>query len=127
MSKNCPGGLQAREFASAGRINEPLQIAAIRRLLEKLHPDIDRIFQQALLSVHMDKKVWFMRAPVGDNLLDNMLPRLSETYTDRSLQATTVTAIKKAKFSNNDICAVTGQKNPLSLRNFSHPDGPACR
>ena len=47
MSKNCPGGLEAREFASAGRIYEPLQIAAIRRLLEKLHPDIDRLFQPA--------------------------------------------------------------------------------
>ena len=82
----------------------------------------------------MDKKVWCMRTPVGHNLLDNMLPWLSERanlskrYTNHSLRATTVTTMKKAKFIYNDICAVTGHKNPLSLRNYcSHPTGTACR
>ena len=35
--------------------------------------------------------------------------------------------MKKAKFSDNDVCAVTGHKDPLSLRNYSHLDGAACR
>ena len=42
LSKNCPGGLKAREFESTGRLQDARQVKALKKLIGKLHPEIDR-------------------------------------------------------------------------------------
>ena len=69
-SKNCPGGTAGKEFATVGRVNDVQQVAAIRLLLQKLHPEVDRVFQRAKAGeVKAGDKTWFNRQALGHNLL----------------------------------------------------------
>ena len=64
MSKNCPGGVKGREFETCGRITNQKQVAAIRKLIDKSCPTIDRLFQRAKTGRRReDEEVWYMRAP----------------------------------------------------------------
>ena len=60
ISKNCPGGIGGREFESSGRIQDFRQVQALRKLLTKLHLDIDRVFQRALQGKQSESKTTSM-------------------------------------------------------------------
>ena len=47
QSKNCQGRAAGREFSTVGRIDNVRQVARIKLFLQKLHPEIDRLFQRA--------------------------------------------------------------------------------
>ena len=73
-SKNCGGGVAGREFETTGRLREARQVDALKKLMSKLHPDVERVFQRALPGeVTSEKEVWFMKAPLGRNLFGDML------------------------------------------------------
>ena len=120
QSKNCPGGIKkGREFAAtAGRITAEKQVAAIQKLIEKSHPEIDRLFQRAHPSFNCKAKTtaWFVKTPVGHNLLGQMMARISEkaglsrSYTNQSLRATCIKRLRQAGFSPQEVCAVSGHK-----------------
>ena len=81
MFKNCPGGINGREFSSCGRITARLQVSALRLLLDNLHPSVDRLFQQAHPPFKSSDKVWFMKGPLGHNLLaKRMLSWISKKF-----------------------------------------------
>lgn len=132
LSKNCPGGLKAREFATAGRITAPEQVRAIQKLIEKGNPEVDRVFQRAHPSFSGEESVWFMKCALGHNLLSEMMRRisqkaaLSKLYTNHCLRATCISTLMKAGFSDNQICAVSGHKNASSLAVYSRPDEERC-
>ena len=44
LAKNCPGGIKGREYESCGRLQEPRQVEALKKLLAKLHPGVERLF-----------------------------------------------------------------------------------
>ena len=49
LSKNHQGGVAGSSHVSAGLIQGVVQVAVIKRYLSKLHPEIDRLFQRAIL------------------------------------------------------------------------------
>ena len=70
LSKNCQGGVEGREFQTCGRLLEPRQVAALRKLLGKLHPQVERLFQRALQGHQPEmKETWFMRSPLGHTII----------------------------------------------------------
>ena len=48
LAKNCPGGIKGREYESCGRLQEPRQVEALKKLLAKLHPGVECLFQRGL-------------------------------------------------------------------------------
>lgn len=125
LSKNHQGGVCGSSHVSAGLIQDPLQVEAIKRYLSKLHPDVDRLFQRAGVGagccVSPAADVWYMKAPLGHTILGNMMRNLSEAaklstmYTNHCVRATTVTHLKEAGVEDRTICEVSGHKNPASL------------
>ena len=128
-SKNCQGGASGRDFNTVGRIDNPQQVAAIRLLLEKLHPAIDRFFQRARTGrVQANDKTWFTRQVLGHNLLGQMMERisnhagLSTRYTNHSVRATCVSVLKERGVGDRTVCAVTGHKSERSLSSYAKPN-----
>ena len=73
VTKNTPGGLTGKEFTTCSRVQDKVQVAALKRLLSLLAPSVDRLFQQALA----DKGPWFARMALADNMVQDIMPRLS--------------------------------------------------
>ena len=128
LSKNCRAGASGREFQSSGRITDQHQVAAIRQLLDKLHPAVPKLFQRVHPTVRPSNKVWFMKAPLGHNLLSSMMKCISvsagllRSYSNHCLRATSiVTLLQKAGFSDRMICSVSGHKNPSSQQLTTDP------
>ena len=72
LAKNCPGGIKGREYESCGRLQEPRQVEleALEKLLAKLHPGVERLFQRGLKGNQPESKpTWFMKAPLGHTVL----------------------------------------------------------
>ena len=87
---------------SCGRVQDHMQVAAIRKLLSKLHPEVVRIFQQALPGIQKEEKpVWFSTMLLGHVVIGVMLPRiskaaqLSKRYTNHCVRATSIVLIKR--------------------------------
>jgi len=127
LSKNCRGGVDGREFETCGRIQEPRQVEALKKMITKLNPNVDRLFQRALMKVTNDDSIWYMRSPLGRNVLGDMLSRLSKTaglsrrYTNHCLRSTAITMLKKAGVDDRAVCRVTGHKNIKSLDSYNKP------
>lgn len=129
MTKNCRGGLDGRSFETFGRMQEEQQVSAMRLLLQKLHPDIERLFQRAVIGKQaLAKPCWFMKVPLGRVILQDMMPRisahanLSTRYTNHCVRATSVVLLKKAGFEDREVCFVTGHSNPKSLSSYARAD-----
>lgn len=128
MTKNHQGGLTGSETTTTGRIQDPKQVAAIKRYLSKLNPDLDRLFQRAFgggtTIMEDDAATWFMKAPLSHNMLTSMMKRLSEEvglsklYTNHCLRATTISRLKAAGVEDRKICSVSGHKNVQSLHAY---------
>ena len=107
MSKKYAGGLDGIEFVSCGRVQDHVRVAAIKKLLSKLHPEEERIFQRALPGIQKEEKpVWFSKMPLGHVVIGDMLPRiskagqLSKRYTNHCVRATSIVLLKKAGFDD---------------------------
>ena len=70
-------GLNGRELKSFGHVQEAHQVEAMHKLLAKLHTEVDRIFQAALLGPQAaDKQVWFDKMPLGHVVSPDIMPRI---------------------------------------------------
>ena len=125
LAKNCPGGIKGREYKSCGRLQEPRQVEALKKLLAKLHPVVERLFQRGLKGNQSESKpTWFMKAPLDPTVLGDMLGRISEAarlsrrYTNRCLRATSIGFLKDSGFDDRAVCRLTGHKNPQSLESY---------
>ena len=131
-TKNTPGGIGGREFQTCGRIQDPTRVSALRRLVGKLHPLQNRLFQRILYGVRPAEGPWFANVPLGHNSLADMMPKLScwaklsQRYTNHCVRASVVTDLKDAGFSPNEVCAVTGHKDERSLQPYDRLDRPGC-
>ena len=92
MSKNCASGLDGREFVSCGLMQDHVQVAAIKKkLLSKLHPEVERIFQRALPGIQKEEKpVWFSKMPLGHVVIGDMLPGFPRPHSYRNVIQTIV-------------------------------------
>ena len=77
LTKNSPGGISSCEFKSCGMLKDEVQVQAFCRLLARLHPNQERMFQRVLPAVRNVNSPWFMNAPLGHNALSDMMPLLS--------------------------------------------------
>ena len=73
------------------------QVSAMRLRLEKLHPEVERLFQRAIIGKQsLEKPVWFAKMPLGKVIVQDMMPRifmhagLSLRYTNHCVRATSV-------------------------------------
>ena len=120
MSKNH----QEDEYKNAGCITDPVQVRVIQKYLSKLNPGIDRLFQRAKMNVSEGDACWYMRSPLGKNLLSAMLKtlskeaKLSRTYTNHCLRASRITRLKQAGFDDRKIATVSGHKSLDSLKAY---------
>ena len=69
--------------------------------------------------------VWYTKKQsVGKNTIDNLMARLSQRlslskrYTNHCLRVTHITVLKENGFSNSEIAANTGHKNPASIERY---------
>ena len=73
----------------------------------------------------MKDNVWFDKAPLGPNQLDNMMGQISREFslskpcTNHSLRATTVHVLVAAQFPGRHIMTVTGHKSETSLKTYT--------
>ena len=95
MSKNCPGGVKGREFNTCGRITDKHQVTAVRKLIRKSSPLVDRFFQRAKPGhCKSDKETWYMKVLLAHVVLQDILPcistaaKLTQRYTNHSVRAT---------------------------------------
>ena len=105
-----------------------MQVAAMRRYVSKLHPDLDRLFQcpraPAGMLVGEIDECWFIHSPLSHNLLDGMMKGLSHAagtsrvYTNHCHRTTSVVQIKQNGAEDRKICAVTGHNNIASLSSY---------
>ena len=56
LAKNCPGGIKGLEYESCGRLQEPREVEALKKLLAKLHPGVERLFQRGLKGNQLRKQ-----------------------------------------------------------------------
>ena len=126
MTKNHQGGATScdrDEAVTCGRIQDPTQVKAWKRLLEKLNPKMDQLFQRALSAVKdSGQPCWFAASPLGKNTLDRMTARICEAagtgerYTNHSVRVTAVSRLNEAGFSDREICAITRHRSSDSLQ-----------
>ena len=92
-------------------MQDHVQVAAIKKkLLSKLHPEVERIFQRALPGIQKEEKpVWFSTMLLGHVVIGVMLPRiskaaqLSKRYTNHCVRETSIVPIKKAEFDDRAV------------------------
>lgn len=130
QTKNHRGGLAGAGYVTKGSIQDPVQVNAIKRYLEKLHPDIDRLFQRCLLRkgevFSKDVSCWFMKSPLSHNVLDSMMRMLSEAaslaavYTNHCVRATSIVHLKEGGVQDRQIMSVTGHRNVQSIASYDY-------
>ena len=133
MSKNCPGGVKGREFNTCGKITDKRQVAAVRKLVSKSSPLVDRFFQRAKPGHRKsNEEAWYLKVPLGHVVLQDMLPRIStaakltQRYTNHSVRATSIVLLKEAGYDDREVCEITGHKNPSSLGSYVKPNNNDC-
>ena len=125
ITKNTQGGLNGRSFESKGCIDDPQQVSAIKLYLQRLHPDVDRLFQRARAGrgelASAEQSCWFVRQALSHNVLSSMMRNLSENaglsmpYTNHCVRATSIVHMREAGIQDRQIASVTGHKNIQSL------------
>ena len=91
----------------------------------KLHPDHDALWQRPKKVVHNKDPVWFDKAPIGRDPLNNSMKNLSKNaslsneYKNHSIRATVVTNLDNKGFKARHIMATTGHKSEISIKNYS--------
>ena len=79
------------------------------------------------MNVSEGDACWYMRSPLGKNLWSAMLKtlskeaKLSRTYTNHCLRASSITRLKQAGFDDRKIATVSGHKSLDSLGTFCKP------
>ena len=96
--------------------------------MSKLNPDLDRFFQRASVSAgcsvtHPDS-AWYIRSPISQNLLSSTIKRLSlqaklsKSYTNHCLRATTIVHLKESGVDDRRICEISGHRNTAYLASY---------
>ena len=132
-SKNHPGGLEATEDHSDGKIfyrpgSPCCQVALIKAYLSHLNPENDALFQRPKeLSSKFSPEtciVWYSARKLGHNTLENMLKiittraEISPYLTNHSLRATTVTVQSSNNIETRKIKAITSHRSDTSIKSY---------
>ena len=98
------------------------------RLVSLLRPTQEHLFQRVLAGIRPTIGPWFANAPLSHKSIADMMPllcvraKLSTHYSNHCICATIDTELKDARFSNYEVCAVTGHQHEASLQHFDRLD-----
>ena len=93
--------------------------------LEKLHPDVDILWQRPKAKLINLEHEWYDAAPVGRDPLNSKMKQLSTKaalsmiYTNHCIWASVVTNLNESGFEACDIMATTGHKSESSIRSYA--------
>ena len=116
---------EARMYSREGDVMCP--VTSFKRYLEKLHPEIDALWQRPLDSFNFEDPTWYCKTPLGKNTLGTMMSQiskvggLSKKYTNHCIRATAITALDDAGIEARHIMRASGHKSESSIRSY------ACR
>ena len=114
---------EARMYARPGDVMCP--VASFKGYLEKLHPDLDALWQRPLESFDQEQTVWFYKTPLGKNALGVFMSQiskiggLSQIYTNHCVRATSITTLDNAGVAARHIMRASGHKSEASIRSYS--------
>ena len=125
--KNHAGGLSSlSDDVSSGQVQDPVQVAIIRKLVALSNPKVDRIFQPAGTRKRAEDP-YFVAAPLGKDTLAKFMTKISEraglsqSYTNHSVRAACVTVLESHNIEDRHIASVTMHKNISSLASYGRP------
>lgn len=135
LSKNSKGSLKqseyedvksARMYANDDNPSE-CPVVAWELYMTKLPTGYDRLFPKPIKTQNWtpDKNWYCQNYPLGKHSIDNLMAclskllNLSKRYTNHSIRVTHVTVLKEHGFTNAEIAASTGHKNPLSVERYN--------
>ena len=131
VDKNHGSEAKPDETIGEGRVyareNDPnCPVAAFKKYLSKLSPDIDALWQRPLESF-LDADETYYKAPLGKNTLGSMMSTisrscgLSQKYTNHCIRATAITNLDRAGIEARHIMRLSGHNSEASIRSY------ACR
>ena len=124
-TKNHQGGAKVSEndYSDPRCYNERF-ITAYKLFVSKRHPEEASFFQAPRLDYDINDDIWYKRAPLGKNKLNNMMQELStvaslsQVYTAHCIRATSISTLFQAGVSAKQICELTKHKNETSLNSY---------
>ena len=108
--RNCPVSSYLKYISHL----HPMEASLWQRPLEKLSP-LQKLGQE----------IWFYRSPVGEKLLGNMMPRLSEKYglsqryTNHSVRVTSMQLLEDSDIEGRHIQRISGHKSLESINSYA--------
>lgn len=96
-------------------------VTSFEKLLSKLHPDNNRLWQRPKDTFSDNDSVWYTKQGLGRDSISSFMTKLSKAcnlskiYTNHSIRATGTTALFKNNFADSQIMAVTGHISVNSL------------
>ena len=93
--------------------------------LSKLHPDRPDLWQKPKTNIDDPHKHWFDNQVIGRDPLNNTMKNLSESaklstsYTNHCIRASTVTQLDTEGFEARHIMAISGHKSENSIKSYS--------
>lgn len=122
-NKGLDAKLKEKEQLLYAAPNDPnCPVESLRLYLSKLNPQDPSFFQRPRTGKNvLNEPIWYCNKRVGENKIAGFMKeiskqaKLSKTYTNHCIRATTSTVLSHQNFNQNDIIAVTGHKDPKSL------------
>lgn len=102
-------------------------VASFEKYIGHLNPNNEFLFQRPKKE-KPDNELWYDNMVVGERTLGNKMKeisteaKLSRTYTNHSIRATSITLLDKAGFEARHIMTVSGHRNESSIRSYSKTD-----
>lgn len=129
-TKNHQGDSTDTDESQGGRLytvpnNVLCPVKSIEKYLAVLNPNCDSFWQRPKIKEKKTEVVWYENIPVGKNTLGNKMKvlsekyKLSKSYTNHSLRATTITLLDEEGFEARHIMSISGHKSETSIKHYS--------
>ena len=125
-TKTDQGGLTSSNSVSDGLVQDPLLVAAVKKLLSKIDcKQTTRLFQMAKKHWEKDRDgLWFTGQPLGKNTIVHFMrdiskkANLSKVYTNHCVRATCISRLAEGGVSDHVIMATSGHRSVQSLASY---------
>ena len=105
-------------------------ILFFKKYIDHLHPENDYMWQASLEKIYpANPQIWYSKKKhIGKNPFSTFMSdlsrdaNLSKVYTNHSIRSTGITVLANAKYSNNNIMAISGHKSVQPLASYQRTD-----
>ena len=104
--------------------NPRCPVANLKKYIARLNPQCEWMWQRPKNLVSDQDDTWYVNVPLGKSTLAVMTKKISEfagcsqSYTNHSLRATSVTLLDHAGYTSRDIMSVSGHRSESSIKNY---------